>query len=36
MGMEKNSSPQTRKRAADLAGAIGAIHLDFESVSVLS
>lgn len=30
MGMEKNSSPETRKRAADLAEAIGANHLDFE------
>lgn len=32
MGMEKNSSPQTRKRAADLAEVIGANHLDFECV----
>jgi NAD+ synthase (glutamine-hydrolysing) len=30
MGMEKNSSPQTRKRAADLAEVIGANHLDFD------
>lgn len=30
MGMEKNSSSETRKRAADLAEAIGANHLDFE------
>lgn len=36
MGMEKNSSPQTRKRAADLAEVIGAHHLDFECVSVFS
>jgi NAD+ synthase (glutamine-hydrolysing) len=28
-GMEAHSSPQTRKRAADLATAIGAHHLDF-------
>jgi NAD+ synthase (glutamine-hydrolysing) len=28
-GMEAHSSPQTRKRAADLAAAIGAHHLDF-------
>jgi len=34
MGMEKNSSSQTRKRAADLAKVIGANHLDFECVSV--
>lgn len=33
MGMEKNSSPETRKRAADLAKVIGANHLDFEYVS---
>lgn len=32
MGMEKNSSPETRKRAADLAEVIGANHLDFECV----
>lgn len=31
-GIEKNSSPQTRKRAADLAEVIGANHLDFECV----
>lgn len=30
--MEKNSSPETRKRAADLAEVIGANHLDFECV----
>lgn len=30
MGMEKNSSAATRKRAADLAKAIGANHLDFD------
>ncbi|OBT94324.2 glutamine-dependent NAD(+) synthetase [Pseudogymnoascus verrucosus] len=30
MGMEKNSSPETRKRAADLAAIIGANHLDFD------
>jgi NAD+ synthase (glutamine-hydrolysing) len=36
MGMEKNSSPRTRKRAADLAEVIGANHLDFECVSVFS
>ncbi|PQE18176.1 hypothetical protein CJF30_00009344 [Rutstroemia sp. NJR-2017a BBW] len=29
MGMEAHSSPQTRKRAADLAEAIGAYHTDF-------
>ncbi|OBT85228.1 hypothetical protein VE02_05187 [Pseudogymnoascus sp. 03VT05] len=30
IGMEKNSSPETRKRAADLAEIIGANHLDFD------
>lgn len=30
MGMEKNSSPQTRARAAQLAAEIGAYHLDFD------
>jgi NAD+ synthase (glutamine-hydrolysing) len=30
MGMEKNSSAATRKRAADLSKAIGASHLDFD------
>lgn len=30
MGMEKNSSPETRKRAADLAKSIGSHHLDFD------
>jgi len=34
MGIKKNSSPQTRKIAADLAKVIGADHLDFECVSV--
>jgi NAD+ synthase (glutamine-hydrolysing) len=28
-GMQAHSSPQTRKRAADLAAGIGAHHLDF-------
>lgn len=36
MGMEKNSSPETRKRAADLAEVIGANHLDFKCVFVSS
>jgi NAD+ synthase (glutamine-hydrolysing) len=30
MGMKENSSPDTRKRAQDLAVAVGAYHLDFD------
>jgi NAD+ synthase (glutamine-hydrolysing) len=30
MGMKENSSPDTRKRAEDLAVAVGAYHLDFD------
>lgn len=34
MGMEKNSSPETRKRAADLAEVIGANHLDLSAFAI--
>ncbi|TVY88413.1 putative glutamine-dependent NAD(+) synthetase [Lachnellula willkommii] len=34
MGMKENSSPDTRKRAADLAATIGAYHIDLVSLGV--
>jgi NAD+ synthase (glutamine-hydrolysing) len=36
MGMEKNSSPDTRKRASTLAAAIGSYHLEFDIDTVVS
>lgn len=36
MGMEKNSSPDTRKRAKDLAHAIGSYHVDFNIDGVVN
>ena len=36
MGMEKNSSPNTRKRAKDLAHDIGSYHVDFDIDGVVN
>lgn len=36
MGMEKNSSPDTRQRARDLGTAIGSYHLNFDIDTVVS
>lgn len=36
MGMEKNSSPDTRQRARDLGAAIGSYHLNFDIDTVVS
>jgi len=36
MGMEKNSSPDTRKRARDLGAAIGSYHLNFDIDTVVN
>lgn len=36
MGMEQNSSPDTRKRARDLSAAIGGYHLNFDIDTVVS
>jgi NAD+ synthase (glutamine-hydrolysing) len=36
MGMKENSSPDTRKRAQDLAVAVGAYHLDFDIDTIVN